>query len=231
MSMRGSRMGMSVKLTVAGGIFATMASLVFLPAPALASGHIKPGDRIQSSIQFEECFNKKDSYCNTRPGTNVTKYTRVAFKPLKFRLHPQSEYRGVDPAGFKLVSNMFHQTLIGQLEPEYQVVNYVNPQTLAVHATLVDLKLKKTDHTRKDTTYGGLGISAAQDKISEAFQMSDAAIETEYFDGEKGQRLAVSVDKHLYENPASTEPWESMRQGFKNYARRIKARLDLANKR
>jgi len=223
-------MGMSVKLTVAGGVVATLASLIFLPAPALASSHIKPGDRIQSRIKFEACFNRKDSYCNTKPGANTTKYTRVAFKPIEFRLHPQSEYRGVDPAGFKLVSDMFHQTLIGQLEPEYQVVNYVNPQTLAVHVTLVDLKLKKTDRARKDTAHGGLGISAAQDKISETFQMSDAVIETEYFDGEKGQRLAVSVDHNLYENPASTEPWETMRQVFKNYAKRIKARLDLANK-
>jgi len=48
-------------------------------------------------------------------------------------------------------------------------------------------------------------------------------------DGASGERLTVPVDQNLYEGGSRAESWERVRLIFKNYAKRIKARLDEAH--
>ena len=201
------------------------------PVNTLAAGSVKHSNFIDGEVRLEKCPRRHGSYCYIKPGIQLAKYTRVAFTPIEFRLHPQSEYRGLAPDDFKLVSDMFHQTLIGQLEPEYQVVITTDAKTLAVRIALIDIKLKKKSRTLMGWTPIGLVAGTAQDKVSKKLKLLDAVLEAEFLDGSTGERLAVLVDQNLYEDGSNTESWEGMRLMFKHYAQRIKLRLDEAHKK
>ncbi|MCW8964065.1 MAG: DUF3313 domain-containing protein [Gammaproteobacteria bacterium] len=205
-------------------LLATMPGFLFAAAPSLS-------DFIDGDVKLEKCPKRHGSYCYIKPGIQLAKYNKVLFTPIEFRLHPQSEYRGVAPDDYKLVSDMFHQTLIGQLEPAYPVVTNSDASTLAVRIALVDIKLKKKSRTLMGWTPVGLIAGTAQDKVSKKLKLLDAVLEAEFVDAATGERLAVLVDQNLYEDGSNTESWESMRLMFKHYAKRIKARLDEAHKK
>jgi len=205
--------------------------MLVLPVNTLAAaGPVKHSDFIEGDVKLEKCPRRYGSYCNIKPDIQLDKYDKVAFTPIEFRLHPQSEYRGVEPDSFKLVSDMFHQTLIGQLEPDYQVVVTADAKTLVVRIALIDIKLQKRGRSLMGWTVG-LVPSVAQDKVSKKLKLLDAVLEAEFLDGSTGERLAVLVDQNLYEDGSNTESWESMRLMFKHYAKRIKFRLDEAHKK
>jgi len=206
--------------------------MLVLPVNTLAAtGPVKHSNFIDGQVKLEKCPRRHGSYCNIKPGIQLEKYNKVAFTPIEFRLHPQSKYRGVAPDDFKLVSDMFHQTLIGQLEPDYQVVISADAKTLVVRIALIDIKLEKKSRTLMGWTPIGLVGGTVQDKVSKKLKLLDAVLEAEFLDGSTGERLAVLVDQNLYEDGSSTESWESMRLMFKHYAKRIKLRLDKAHKK
>lgn len=204
---------------------------IALPASALAAGPVTHSNFIEGKVKLNKCPKRHGSYCNIKPGINLAKYRKVAFTPIEFRLHMHSPYRGVEPDDFKLVSDMFHQTLIGQLEPDYPVETTTDAQTLTVRIALIDIKLKKKSRTLMGWTPIGLVGGTAQDKVSKKLRLEDAVLEAEFLDGQTGERLAVLVDQNLYEDGSSTDSWERMRLMFKHYAKRIKARLDEAHNR
>jgi hypothetical protein len=199
-----------------------------LSGSVMAAGPVTHSDFIEGRVKLDKCPKRHGSYCNIKPGIQLAKYNKVAFTPIEFRLHPQSEYRGLAPDDFKMVSDMFHQTLIGQLEPDYPVVISADASTLVVRIALTDIKLKKKSRTLMGWTPIGLVAGTAQDKVSKKLRLEDAVLEAEFLDGKTAERLAVLVDQNLYEDGSSTDSWERMRLMFKHYAKRIKARLDQA---
>jgi len=195
--------------------------MLAFPSVVLASSPAGYSDFIRGEVKLDKCFKGQDSFCYIKPGTQFRKFNRVAFTPIEFRLHPDSEYRGVAPADFKLLSDMFHRTQIGQLEPEYQVVISTNPRTVAVRVALTGIKLMKTN----TATAAGSNTRAALDSIAKTIDLSDATMETEFIDGETGERISVQVDRNLNRNNVNNGTWEGIRGIFKQYAGRIKSRL------
>lgn len=207
----------------------TCLCLLSSPAFVFADGHVKHTSFIEGKVKLEKCPRRHGSYCYIKKGMDLAKFDRVAFSPIEYRLHRHSEYRGVNPDDFALVSEMFNQTLADQLEPDYPVVDKVNQKTLAIRIALVDIKLKKRSRTLMGWTPIGLIAGSGQDKVSKKLKMLDAVIEAEFLDGGTGERLAVLVDQNLYEDGSNTESWESMKLILKHYAKRVKLRLDEAH--
>jgi len=179
--------------------------VLVLPINVQAAGPVTHSNFIDGKVKLEKCPRRHGSYCYLKPGIQLAKYNKVAFTPIEFRLHPQSQYRGVEPDDYKLVSDMFHQTLIGQLEPDYQVVISTDDKTLAVRIALIDIKLKKKSRTLMGWTPIGLVAGTAQDKVSKKLELLDAVLEAEFLDGTTGERLAVLVDQNLYEDGSNTK--------------------------
>ena len=94
---------------------------------------------------------------------------------------------------------------------------------------LIDIKLNKRSHALPGYMPVSQDVRAAQDKVSKKLNFQNAAIKTEFMDGASGVRLAVLIDQNLYEGGSRAESWERVRLIFKNYAKRIKARLDEAH--
>jgi len=205
--------------------------MLALPLSTLAAGPVRHSNFIDGKVELEKCPKRHGSYCYIKPGIQLAKYNKVAFTPIEFRIHMHSEYSGVKPDDFKAISDMFHQTLIGQLEPEYDVVISPDANTLAVRIALIDIKLERKSRGLLDFTPIGLAVNATQDKVSQQTILHDAVMEAEFLDGATGERLAVLVDQNLYEDGSNTKSWESMRLMFKHYAGRIKIRLDEAHKK
>ena len=177
----------------------------------LASSPAEYSDFIRGEVKLGKCFKRPDSFCYVKPGSQFRKFNRIAFTPIEFRLHPDSEYRGVAPANFKLLSDMFHRTLIGQLEPEYQVVISTNPSTVAVRVALTGIKLLKTNVANTSDT----SMRAALDNLSKTINLSDATLESEFIDGETGERISVQVDRNLNSNNVNNESLKELKKIYK----------------
>ena len=202
---------------------------LLLPLSALAAKPVTHSGFIEGRVKLDKCPKRHGSYCYIKPGINLANYSKIAFTPIEFRLHMHSPYSGVQPDDFKLVSDMFHRTLMGQLEPDYPVVHSTDARTLAVRIALIDIKLKKRSRTLMGWTPIGLVAGTAQDRVSKKLKLQDAVLEAEFLDGATGERLAVLVDQNLYEDGSNTESWDAMQLVFKYYAQRIKLRLDEAH--
>jgi hypothetical protein len=127
----------------------------------------------------------------------------------------------------KALTDSMRAVFIAALEPDYNVVSQMGPGVLVVRIAITNVYLDKPKHKFGQFTPIGLLASGVK-KIAgkpKNFSIKNASVETEVFDFEIGERIAVRADmrplRSLNEDPKELT-WEAIEESFKVYGKRFR---------
>ncbi|MBL4638443.1 MAG: DUF3313 domain-containing protein [Proteobacteria bacterium] len=209
-------------------IFSSMGLLAFQSAGA--DDHAPHSAFIEGEIDLSPVPDKQGAYRYIKPDLDLKKYSKIIIEPVEVWLHPDSEYKGIEPDTMKAMADSFAQILVNELEPEYGVVGQVGDDTLVVRLAIMGLKTKKKKRGLLGYIPVALVVSALNTDALKRVSLIDAGIEAEILDSITGERLAVLVDTGI-RTPASDTAgkklsWKDIEMSLRFYAKRFKAQLD-----
>jgi len=209
-------------------IFSSMGLLAF--QFAVADDHAPHSAFIDGKLELSPVPDKKGAYRYIKPDLDLKKYTKIIIEPVEVWLHPDSEYKGIEPDTVKAMADSFAQILVNELEPEYGAVGQVGDDTLVVRLAIMGLKTKKKKRGLLGYIPVALVVSALNTDALERVSLIDAGIEAEILDSVTGERLAVLVDTGIRtpeaEKGGKKLSWKDIEMSLRFYAKRFKAQLD-----
>jgi len=211
-------------------IFMISILVALLSPPMSADDHTPHSAFIEGKIDLSPVPDKQGAYRYIKADLDLKKYNKIIIEPVEVWLHPQSEYKGIEPNTVKAMADSFAQILVNELEPEYGVVGQVGDDTLVVRLAIMGLKTKKKKRGLLGYIPVALVVSALNTNALERVSLIDAGIEAEVLDSSTGERLAVLVDTGIRtptsENAGKKLTWQDIEGSLRFYAKRFKAQLD-----
>ncbi len=207
-------------------------ALSFLGVQPVWSESTVPGHSafIDAKVELSPISDKPGAYRYLKPELDLKKYNNILIEPVEVWLHPDSEYKGIQPDTLKAMADGFMQTLVDELEPEYTVVGNVGPNTLVVRLAITGLKTKKEKRSLLGYVPVALVVSALNTNALKRVSLIDAGIEAEILDSITGETLAVLVDTGVTvpksESKKGKLSWKDIDMSLQFYAKRFKAQLD-----
>lgn len=165
------------------------------------------------------------------PKANLASYGKVMLEPLTFYVSPDSREKGLDADALKSLSDAFRGILIGQLKPNYPVVDKPGPGVLVLRPALTNVMLEKKRRGLLGYTPVGLLVNAARDEHAKNFSLKKAALEAELLDGASGERVAIVIDQapeKAADQAAEAMDWSALEKTLAYYAQNLARRLDAA---
>lgn len=167
-----------------------------------------------------------------KPGFSLAAYDKVMIAPITIFIHPESEYKGIDPDEIKALTDSFYNALVEALEPNYPVVNKSEPGVILLRLAITDVFLKKVKKKRGLLGYTPVGLVASKVKSIARPNISllEAVIEGEMSDAQTGEVTGVFVDAEPYMTDEQVTPsWDKVLQSFEFYGGRLRQRMDAAH--
>ncbi len=165
-----------------------------------------------------------------KPGLDFKKYDKFVLEDIEIFLASDSKYKGINADQMKAITESMRAAMIAALEPDYHVVSQTGPGVLVARIAITNVYLDKPKH--KFGQYTPIGLIASGIKkvagIPKNFSLKNASVETEVFDFEIGERVAVRADtrplRSLNEDPKELT-WEAIEESMKVYGKRFRERL------
>jgi Protein of unknown function (DUF3313) len=216
----------------------TLSNIVFglgvaVSSATWAASEVKSSGFIENPPALEPDPDRPGALIYRKPGVNLGAYNKVAIDPVTIWIHPESEYKGIDPDELKVLADGLRASLIAALEPDYPVVNKLGPGVLGVRLAITNVRLKKKERGLLDYTPIGLVVTSVQDIAGKRISLADAAIEAELLDAKTSERLGVLIDKKpgAREGAESKQlTWDAIRETLDFYSKRFRSRLDEAHR-
>ncbi len=121
------------------------------------------------------------------------KYRTVLIEQPEIFLSPDSEYKGIKPNAFKIISDTLLDFMAANAAENYPVVREPGPGVVRVRAALMDLRFRKGVETSWFLNPGGAVENEVRAAIGRHISLVETRIEVELTDSETGKRLAVVV--------------------------------------
>jgi hypothetical protein len=121
------------------------------------------------------------------------KYRAVLFEQPEIFLAPDSEYKGIKPNAFKMISDTLLDFLAVNASEVYTVVREPGPGVIRVRSALLDLHFRKGTKTSWLLDPSGVVEYEMRAAIGRNVSMVEARIEIEGTDSETEERLVVLV--------------------------------------
>jgi hypothetical protein len=121
-----------------------------------------------------------------KEGFDWTRYKKLMIDPIAVYYHPEAKYREIRPNELKELTDYARNTIIEELQPDFQIVDQPGPDVLRVRAAITDIV--------PANPYSNILALAA---IQVPIDMGGSAIEAEFLDSVSGVRVASMVDKKL----------------------------------
>ena len=192
--------------------------------PKLSDFIISPAPEMKPMPEMEGVW-----YWNN-PGLDLNNYDKFVLEDIEIFLAPDSKYKGINADQMKAITDRMRAALIAALEPDYHVVSQMGPGVLVARVAITNVYLDKPKHKFGQYTPIGL-IASGVKKIAgkpKNFSIKNASVETEVFDFEIGERVAVRADtrpmRSLDEDPKELT-WEAIEESMKVYGKRFRERL------
>ena len=163
-----------------------------------------------------------------KPGVDLKPYDKIMFERVTVVLSPDADYKVVDPAILKEMTDYYQLALLNAVKDGYTVVDQPGPGVLWVRAAITDLKpAKPVSNTMSSIIPIGIAVSAVT-KIStdDNLGTGEAATEMEFLDAATGERLAAAVDRRQGGKMAFRGKWTDTKDAFDFWAKRFRERLD-----
>lgn len=165
-----------------------------------------------------------------KPGANLRSYDKIMFDRVVVMLSDDAEYRAIDPALLKELTDYYQQALFNAVKDGYQVVDQPGPGVLRVRTALTELKPSKpAANTLSSITPPGIVASLAVKITSDDnLGTGEAGTEFEFLDAMTGERLAAGVDRRQGGKGMFRGKWDDTKDAFDFWAQRFRERLDEA---
>jgi len=175
--------------------------------------------------------NMEGAWYWNKPGLEFKNYDKILLEDIEIFLAPDSKYKGINADQMKALADSMRAVMIAALEPEYPVVSKAGPGVIVARIAITNVYLDKPKH--RFGQYSPIGLLASGVKKvagkPKNFSIKNASVETEMFDFEIGERIAVRADtsplRSLTEDPEELT-WEAIEESLKVYGKRFRERVD-----
>jgi len=163
-----------------------------------------------------------------KPGVDFKAYNKIMFDRVTVVLSPEADYKVVDPALLKEMTDYFQLALLNAVKDGYQVVDQPGPGVLWVRAAITDLKPSKPASNTMSTVMPVGWVVAGATKVASDDNLGtgEAAAEMEFLDSLTAERLAAAVDRRQGGKMAFRGKWTDTKDAFDFWAERFRERLD-----
>ena len=199
---------------------------------AWSAGQPKLSDFVMSPApDMEPIPGMEGAWFWNKPGLEFKNYDKILLEDIEIFLAPDSKYKGINADQMKALSDSMRAVMIEALEPDYPMVSKTGPGVLVARIAITNVYLDKPKHVLGQYTPIGLVVSGVK-KIAgkpKNFSLKNASIETEIFDFEIGERVAVRTDtsplRSLNEDPEELT-WEAIEESLEFWGKRFRERVD-----
>ncbi|MCZ6877016.1 MAG: DUF3313 family protein [Acidobacteria bacterium] len=121
------------------------------------------------------------------------KYRALLIEQPEIFLAPDSEYKGIKPDAFKIISDTLRDFIATAAAENHPVVEQPGPGVVRVRSALMDLYFKKGSEVSWFRNVGGIVDYEMRAAIGRNISLVEARLEIEATNSETGKRLAVVV--------------------------------------
>jgi hypothetical protein len=163
-----------------------------------------------------------------KPGVDFKPYTKLMFERFIVLFSDNAEYREIDPAMLKEMTDYYQNAVFTAFKDGYEIVDQPGPDVLRVRVAITGLKPSNpTANTLSTIVPVGMVVSGATKAVSgDNLGTGEAATEIEVLDSVTGERLAAAVDKRQGGKGVFRGKWEDTKDAFDYWAKRFRQRLD-----
>ena len=167
---------------------------------------------------------------------------------IKIFLSEDADYKGVDPAELKELTDYFHKAIIKAVEGAYPVVREAGPDVLRLRIAITDLVPNKPEASVVTLVVPFLWVADAGSGVADGHTGSTAfvghaSIELEALDSKSSEQVAAYIETRMAKKYNWTEgvstgvsdyvkaysTWDYTKQAMDFWAKLIRQRLDEAH--
>ncbi len=163
-----------------------------------------------------------------KPNADFKQYNKIMFDRVMVLLADNAEYREIDPAMLKELTDYYQNALLTAVKGGYEIVDQPGPGVLRVRTAITGVKPSKpVANTLSTIVPVGIVASGATKAISgDNLGTGEAQTEFELVDAQTGERLAAAVDKRQGGKMVFRGAWTDTKDAFDYWAKRFRQRLD-----
>ena len=213
-------------------------ALVLLPISALADQQVEYSGFLEDYSELKPMPDREGVLAYTSPEWDPKTYDKFMIPPIEIWIHPDSEYKGVQPDKLKALSDGFRKVLVEALGDAYPVVEEPGPDVVVLRIALTDVMIiKKRVLKWYSFTPVGAVATGAKKAAGKGIRLQGAAFEGELLNSLTGERLRAAVDTSAGEKlrekikkgkEAPDTSWNDVEKTLKFWAKRVRERMDAA---
>ena len=213
-------------------------AVMLLTFPALADRDGEYSGFLEDYSGFKPMPEREGVLEYTSPDWDPKTYDKFIIAPIEIWIHPDSEYKGVQPDKLKALSDGFHKILVEELGEAYPIVEEPGPGVVVLRIALTDVMIvkKKVLKWYSFTPIGAVATGAKK-AAGKNIRLQSAAFEGELLDSQTQKRLRAAVDtsageklrKKIKEGKEGVDTsWADIEKTLKYWAKRARERMDTA---
>jgi len=211
-----------------GWFFILLASLLFAGCSASGMKDVTKTGFLKDYSQLQPGGADRAALVYVKPGTDFKPYDKLMFERIVVLLSDNAEYRAVDPALLKELTDYYQNALFDAVKNGYQVVSEPGPGVLRVRVAITELMPSKPVSNTLSTIvpFGMVAAGVTKAVSDDNLGTGEAATEMELLDALSGERLAAAVDRRQGGKGVFRGKWEDTKDAFDFWAKRFRERLD-----
>lgn len=195
-----------------------------------ASKQMNTSGFLQDYSKLQPGGEDRADYVYINKDVDFTKYKKAFVDKVVIYLTPELQSRGIQPDVMKELADAFEKELAMEINSSLPMVDQAGPDTLRVRVAITDIEPSDPVlNTVGAILPVGWVISAASKATTgAAANVGKASIEMEVLDSVTGKILGAAVDTKVGAkyDIAGTSKWGHSKKAFKEWAQKIRERLD-----
>ncbi len=230
-----------------------LCSILAVGAVAGSSQHPKFGDYqtkgfLSDYSNLELQADTKDTFFFQDPKANISQYKKLMVERIKVWFKEDAEYKGIDPAEIKELTDYFHNAILEAVGGQYPIVREPGPDVLRLRIAMTDLVPNKPSASLVTLVVPYIwvleaGSSAAKGETGSTPFVGEVTIELEALDSQDNRQIAAFIERKIglkyhwdkgietgvsdYLKAYST--WDYTKQAMDHWAQAIRNHLDMAH--
>jgi hypothetical protein len=234
-------------------IFLTVILCTFFTGSVVADSSAKFGD-YQSKGFLSDYSNltlldgTKDTYYYEDPKADITKYKKLMVERIKVWFKEDAEYKGIDPAEIKDITDYFHKAIVAAVGDKYPVVREPGPDVLRLRIAMTDLVPNKPAASVVTLVVpfvwaAEAGAGVANDEPGSTPFVGEVTIELEALDSQDNRQIAAFIERRIglkytwtkgvktgvMDYVKSYSTWAYTKKAIDHWAQAIRRHLDKAH--
>ena len=190
----------------------------------------------------------EDTFIFQDPNTDFSQYDKLMVERIKVWFKEDAEYKGIDPAEIKDLTDYFHKAIVEAVGGQYPIVREPGPDVLRLRIAMTDLVPTKPSASLVTLVVPFLwlaeaGSGVATDEAGSTPFVGEVTIELEALDSQSNRQIAALIERKIglkyhwnegvetgvsdYLKAYST--WDYTKQAMDHWAQAIRNHLDMAH--